>query len=199
MTAELPDRGPLAPLGAGPGLVFRPAAPARIVVLLHGAGADASQGIDLLAGHAEAFGLLLVAPSSQGATWDLLQGGFGPDLAVIEGALDELAHEVEAPVAIGGFSDGASYALSVGLRSGDVFDSVVAFSPGFLAPDRLVGRPRVFLSHGTQDPVLPIERCGRPVARALEEGGYDLTVREFDGGHVVPDELRSAAAAWLRG
>lgn len=35
---------------------------------------------------------------------------------------------------VGGFSDGASYALSLGLTNGDLFTHVIAFSPGALYP-----------------------------------------------------------------
>jgi hypothetical protein len=41
-------------------------------------------------------------------------------------------------------------------------DSVLAFSPGFAAPMVTHGRPRVFIAHGDEDRVLPIERCSRP-------------------------------------
>jgi predicted esterase len=33
-----------------------------------------------------------------------------------------------------GFSDGASYALSLGLSNGDLFSHILAFSPGFMRP-----------------------------------------------------------------
>jgi phospholipase/carboxylesterase len=38
-------------------------------------------------------------------------------------------------VALGGFSDGASYALSLDLTNGDLFASLIAFSPGFIQLD----------------------------------------------------------------
>jgi predicted esterase len=40
-----------------------------------------------------------------------------------------------------GFSDGASYALSLGLANGDLFTHVLGFSPGFMRVPRHVGRP----------------------------------------------------------
>jgi len=101
-------------------------------------------------------------------------------------------------VALGGFSDGASYALSLGLANGDLFEAVLAFSPGFVAPPGRTGVPRIWISHGTQDRVLPVERCGRRVSRDLARAGYDVTYEEFDGGHVVPPGVLTAAlAAWL--
>jgi hypothetical protein len=35
---------------------------------------------------------------------------------------------------VAGFSDGASYSLSLGIGAGDVFSHVAAFSPGFMTP-----------------------------------------------------------------
>jgi phospholipase/carboxylesterase len=55
----------------------------------------------------------------------------------------------------------------------------------------------MFISHGRQDRVLPIERCGRRVARVLRDTGYAVEYLEFDGGHDVPADVVTAALAWL--
>ena len=99
-----------------------------------------------------------------------------------------------ARLAVGGFSDGASYALSLGIDNGDLFTHVLAFSPGFMAPSVRVGAPRFFVSHGTRDGVLPIERCSRRIVPQLERAGYEVTYREFDGGHTVPPVIALEAA-----
>ncbi|GJD66696.1 alpha/beta hydrolase [Methylobacterium frigidaeris] len=96
-------------------------------------------------------------------------------------------------ITVAGFSDGASYALSLGLANGDLVRDVLAFSPGFAAPARRQGAPRIFISHGRQDPVLPFERCGDRLAAALVQSGYDVAYRPFNGGHVVPTEIAEAA------
>ena len=61
------------------------------------------------------------------------------------------------------------------------FTHVLAFSPGFLAPAERVGSPRIFVSHGTRDGWLPIERCSRRIVPQLERAGYEVRYREFDG------------------
>jgi phospholipase/carboxylesterase len=99
-------------------------------------------------------------------------------------------------VAFGGFSDGGSYALSLGLANGDLADAVLAFSPGFLAPPGRSGRPRVWISHGADDRVLPVDRCGRRVSAELGAAGYDVAYDEFAGGHVVRPERVTAALDW---
>ena len=37
-------------------------------------------------------------------------------------------------IGLAGFSDGASYALSLGVANGDLFTHIMAFSPGFMRP-----------------------------------------------------------------
>jgi predicted esterase len=173
--------------------------PMRLVVLLHGAGGVAATALELLRPHAEARRLLLVAPKSTGATWDVISGGYGPDARIV----DELLRRVcdDYPVdrfSIAGFSDGASYALSLGLDNGELFDSVVAFSPGFSAAQDPRGRPRIFVSHGTDDQVLPIDRCSRRLVPLLRRR-HSVTYSEFQGGHSVPESIRRKAADWLTG
>src|SRR5918999_2576958 len=146
---------------------YRADRPAPLVLLLHGAGGHARQGLDLLRSLADAAGLLLLAPASREHTWDLLVGRrYGPDLALIDRALElTFSRYAIAPerVAVGSFSDGASYALSLGITNGDLFTHVIAGSPGFMAPTGRVGSPRIFISHGTHDGVLPIDRCSRRI------------------------------------
>ncbi|HEX8646723.1 MAG TPA: PHB depolymerase family esterase [Thermoleophilaceae bacterium] len=197
----------LTPLGLGAprdGLLHVPeaggATPTPLVVLLHGAGSSASAAIPILADLAEEHGVALLAPDSRGSTWDVIRGGFGPDVEFIDSALEHVFARWPvdpARVAVGGFSDGASYALSLGIGNGDLFTHVIAFSPGFAAPAARVGRPRMYLTHGTHDRVLPIDRCSRRLVPLFEAGEYDVTYEEFDGGHTVPAELAGRAVAWL--
>ena len=137
-------------------------------------------------------GCLLLAPDSRGRTWDVILGGYGPDVGFIDRALDRVfdAYPVDAGrVAVAGFSDGASYALGLGLSNGELFRDLLAFSPGFMAPTRLGDRPRCFVAHGTADPVLPIEATSRRLIPALRRAGLPVEYHEFDGGHLVPPEL----------
>jgi phospholipase/carboxylesterase len=101
-------------------------------------------------------------------------------------------------VGVEGFSDGASYALGIGLANGDLFSRLIAFSPGFSPEGRAVGRPDVFISHGTGDDVLPIDRCSRRIVPRLRGRGYDVRYQEFEGGHEVPAAITAQAMAWFR-
>jgi len=185
-------------LGRGrDGIVFvppglDPTKPAPLIVGFHGAGGIASQMLDLLAPSAEARGIIVLVPESRGPTWDVIRGGYGPDVAFIDEALRKVfrMHPVDpVRIAASGFSDGASYALSLGVINGELFEHVLAFSPGFMAPTRTEDTPKIFISHGVRDEVLPIGPCSRRIVPALEKAGYDVEYREFDGGHVVPPEM----------
>ena len=174
------------------------AGPLPLILMLHGAGGDPARALRRIEPIAEA--ALVLLPKSLGATWDVLAGGYGPDVARIDAALAEVfaAWPVDpARVAAAGFSDGASYALSLALMNGALFTHALALSPGFAAPLHVEGKPRLFLSHGTEDRVLSIDLCSRRLAPKLERAGYPLTYLEFSGGHEVPEAIARRALAHL--
>lgn len=187
------------------GLVYVPGGysadrPAGLVLLLHGAGGIAQHGIGLLQPLADEANLILVAPDSRGSTWDVIMSDYGPDVSYIEQALSQTfdRYAVDpARIAVGGFSDGASYALSLGITNGDLFTHVIAFSPGFMAPTRQEGQPSIYISHGTRDEVLPIDRCSRRIVPQLQRLGYDVNYHEFDGPHTVPGDIAREAVDWF--
>jgi phospholipase/carboxylesterase len=179
-----------------------PAKPTPLLVALHGAGGIAAHIMDMMAQQAERHGIIVLAPESRGPTWDVIRGGYGPDIDFIDRALNKIfqVHPVDpARIAVGGFSDGASYALSIGVINGELFDHILAFSPGFMAPTQTADTPKIFVSHGTHDEVLPIDPCSRRIVPALQRAGYDVDYHEFDGGHVVPPDMVDRAMARFLG
>jgi phospholipase/carboxylesterase len=167
-----------------------------LVVLLHGSGADAHDIIGVMRSQADRDRFLLLVPQSTQYTWDVVLGGYGSDVRYIDLALQQTFAKCNVnrdKIAISGFSDGASYALSLGLNNGRLFSHVFAFSPGFMVPGEHRGRPAVFISHGTADNVLPIARCSRVLVPQLREDGYKVDYREFSGGHQVPTEMVDGA------
>ena len=198
------------PLGLGgrrDGLVVVPRSldpqrPAPLVVVLHGAGGSGRQMTSLLAHAAQGHGAVLVAPDSRAATWDVIRGGYGPDVLFVGEAVAHVGRHLRidpARMTVCGFSDGASYAVSLGIGNGDLFTAVMAYSPGFATPVVRHGTPRMFVSHGVRDDVLPVGRCSRRLVPRLRESGYDVTYVEFPDGHQVPEEIVDRSFAWLRG
>lgn len=198
---------PLGLDGQRDGFVYVPKAyqasrPTPLVLMLHGAGGDAHGGLNILRRLADPPLTILLAVDSRSSTWDIIRGRYGPDIAFIDRALAQtFSRYVIDPsrIAIAGFSDGASYALSVGITNGNLFTHVIAFSPGFMAPARQEGKPRLFISHGKWDTVLPIARCSRRILPQVQRAGYDVQYREFNGFHTVPSKIAREAIQWFTG
>ena len=60
----------------------------------------------------------------------------------------------------------------------------------------MLAHPHIFVSHGTHDRVLPIDRCRRAIVPRLERAGYDVHYQEFDGPHTVPEAIAIEALDW---
>ncbi len=171
---------------------------APLVLALHGATQGAEQGIALLRKQSDEHGFVLLAPASTEGTWEI-EGAWGEDFDNVDLSLAlsfGLRTIDPAKLAVAGFSDGASYSLSLGLSNGDLFNAVFGFSAGYLSEVQRIGKPPVYLSAGTQDPIFPIDRCGRAIAKSLRNDGYSVTLREFPGRHTLPPDVASEAMSW---
>jgi len=175
--------------------------PAALAVMLHGAGGQAQHGLDLIRQHADGRNIVLLAPASRNATWDIIvKESFDADVIFIDQALKIVFNKLNidtSHIALGGFSDGASYALSLGLGNGDLFTHLLAFSPGFYYTLENAGSPPVFISHGINDGVLPIDRCSRRIVPRLQKQGYRINYLEFNGQHEIPGNITAKAVAWF--
>lgn len=179
---------------------YSPTTPVPLVVGLHGSGgsSDDWSGYDA---YAEERGFVFLVPDSRSWTWDVADVGyFGPDVGFIDRALTytfERCRIDPSRIALAGFSDGASYALSLGVSNGDLFTHLIAYSAGFYARSSpIVGQPRVYQSHGTNDTVLPIT-LGLDIAELLRGQGYDVTFEQFDGGHIIPYNISQSSLDWF--
>ncbi|MDH3732606.1 MAG: alpha/beta hydrolase-fold protein [Gemmatimonadota bacterium] len=175
--------------------------PTPLLVLLHGATGAADNWLNYQA-RGEASGVIILAIDSRDRTWDIIQTRFSHDIAFMDSALGQtfgLCNIDPTRLALGGFSDGASYALSVGLSNGDLFSHVVAFSPGFVITPTRAGLPRVYISHGDADTILPVNLSRDDIVPDLRADGYDVTFDNFDGPHTVPPEVADRAFEWLLG
>lgn len=103
-----------------------------------------------------------------------------------------------------GFSQGGVMAYDVALRDPGRFAGLVALSgwlPGEHA-EQIPKRPEhenlpTLVIHGTQDPMIPIER-GQQSVEALRQLGVPVVYREYEMGHEIqPDALRELVS-WLQ-
>jgi predicted esterase len=176
--------------------------PCAFALMLHGAGGNPDHGMSLLRDYSDTNNIILLAPSSRLASWDIISTDkFGADVIFINQAISQTfkRYSIDAKrVAIGGFSDGASYALCLGLTNGDMFTHIIAFSPGFAYAEAVVGKPKIFISHGVKDHILPIDPCSRKLVPRLKKQGYDILYKEFDGEHTIPPKISAPAVDWFK-
>lgn len=176
-------------------------APIPLWVMFHGASGSAKEMLSFLQEHAEREKFLLLVPHSMLVTWDLAVGGNGPDLDRLDRALTLVASHFAldaSRIAFAGFSDGGSYALSIGLTNGRFVTHVFAFSAGFMNLYAPEGKPLVFVYHGDADKPLPAPMHGRRHAASLEEKAYEVAYVEYAGGHeIAPDIVAQAVAQFV--
>jgi len=135
------------------------------------------------------------------ASTDQVAAGFRPNPEVVAAraavqALIATVVDRYAPttVALVGFSQGAMLSIDVALAGAPGVQSVVAMSgillmdsvPALAAPH--ASKPRFLLSHGRQDPVVPLAG-GNRAKDLLEKHGFSVTWRPFDGGHEIPSAV----------
>lgn len=189
---------------------YSPERPAPMALLLHGSGDRGQTMIRAFQELADQHGVILLAPDALDYSWDIMVAGahlrgvtrvpqWGPDVDRIDGALKQAfsSYAVDPrQVSLIGFSDGAGYGLSLGTNNADLFSTVIAFAPGLLMRVEGEERGRVMLVHGDRDEVLPLKPTRDIFAPALEGLGFDVKLRVFRGGHVMPEELRREAFNW---
>ena len=166
---------------------------------------------------ADRCGCLLLSVQSAGATWDTVglvsaasRNGramrdqlFGDDTGRVEQVLSialRAADSDRRAVILAGFSDGASYALSLGLANPAIVLGVIAFAPGFhLEPAAINPKQRLFIAHSPTDKILSFERTRDDTVASLKKAGFDLSFRTFDGGHRVDRALLSEGIDYILG
>jgi phospholipase/carboxylesterase len=105
---------------------------------------------------------------------------------------------------LAGFSQGAMLSLDLALAGSEPLDRVAVLSGALLVDaaahlqDPRGRRPAVFISHGRQDPRLPFAG-GERMKSELEQHGFSVTWRAFDGGHAIPPAIVSELSLFLFG
>lgn len=176
-----------------------------LVTVFHGAGRQDEMLVKLLRDEPEARQAFFLVPRSVAPTWDLIAGGGRPDLDFLEYAYDLIQQrypvDPDAQVLMG-YSDGASYALSVGISNAGRFDALIGWAAGFLVvdPDAFepnAPRPRLYLEYGTHDELFPFQSVAVPMRDMLVGAGFDLTFSVDEGGRHWPSgDFHREALDW---
>jgi len=200
--------------------------PARcypLVTVLHGAGRREELLVKSYRDEAEARQALFLVPRSRHLTWDLIAQGAPdsgaltpprpgeplsdrPDLDFLEFAYDLIYRRYPIDPdrqGVVGYSDGASYALCMGLSNPQLFHAVMGWAAGFLALDdreipTRTAKPAVLLEYGTHDELFPFEQVALPMKENLERLGYAVNFRVDQGGRHWPSgEFQEEALDWF--
>jgi predicted esterase len=186
-----------------------------LLVLLHGAGRGRLWMIERFRGEADKRGNVLLAPTSKGATWDEISVALAPwardsalemkmgrrfsssgDSRRVDAAIANFAKIVpfdRSRTVLAGFSDGATFALAMGMARSEKFAAVIAWSPGIAIETARPARGRpVFVSHGRRDPTLHFEVTSGDIVPLLESEGAKVSFMAFDGVHEVPEAAKLA-------
>jgi phospholipase/carboxylesterase len=187
------------------------------LILLHGRGTDEDDLLGL-AGYLDPRFFIVSArapfpfPNGGFAWYQILEVGT-PDPQQFDESYRRLSQFVEDvkvkyPVDPGsvfllGFSMGSIMSLALSLTKPGAFKGVIAHS-GYI-PENTSLRFRwqelaglgLFVAHGTEDPVIPIE-FGRRARELLSKTRADFVYREYPIGHTISEESLSDFSAWLR-
>lgn len=111
----------------------------------------------------------------------------------------------EAPYVIGGFSQGAMLAAEMSIVRTAVPPSLLLLYSGTLIRQNKwkpklerLNRCRVFQSHGTADPILPLSSATK-LRDLIASRSIDLDFVSFPGGHTIPPEAISKTVQMLAG
>jgi phospholipase/carboxylesterase len=223
LDTRLRKAAPMMPALSGPS---RPPAsggrPSRLVILLHGLGAD---GNDLI-GLAPYWARLLptaeflspnapfpcdMAPygyqwfSSQDRSPAAVLAGVRAAAPFLDAFIDTTLAERgldDGDLALVGFSQGTMMSLFVGLRRAKPAAGILGFSGRLLAPELLAGelrsRPPTLLVHGTADPLVPYESLAAAEA-ALTEAGVPVETLTCPGiGHSIDENGLRRGGSFLK-
>ena len=186
-----------------------------LLVLLHGAGRARMAMIEHFEAQAERRGIVLLAPTSAGPTWDVVRIAMEPpspgsalterlgnrysgsrDSRRVDAAIQNLEKIVPVDVrrtVLAGFSDGATFALAMGMARSHPFSAVIAWSPGIPIETSQPARGRrVFVSHGRQDRTLSFDVDCSEIVPLLQSEGALVSFMPFDGVHELPEAAKDA-------
>lgn len=193
-----------------------------LLTVLHGAGRQDEMLMKAYKGEAERRQALFLIPRSLHPTWDLIVTSASqaeppavpgqetstarPDGDFLEYALDLIYRRYPIDPerqALVGYSDGASYALSLGLANPDLFQALLCWAAGYFATDSETAaagtpRPQVLLEYGTHDELFPFEQVALPMRAQLEALGCDVHFRVDEGGRHWPSgQFQDEALDWF--
>jgi phospholipase/carboxylesterase len=175
-----------------------------LVVALHGGSGHGRDFLWSCLREARGRNVLVLSPTAQGRTWSIM-GGDDIDGDNLKQAFESVAGRYpvdRSRVLLTGMSDGATYALLLGLRDGPPFTHLApacgVLHPMLFAEGLAQAQGRsIYLIHGALDWMFPVQmaRMGRD---ALLAAGARVVYREIeDLSHTYPRDENPRILEWL--
>ncbi|MEZ5314690.1 MAG: hypothetical protein R3E91_00520 [Chlamydiales bacterium] len=126
-----------------------------------------------------------------------VENAFPKDLTEFRECIECLVGELNIPrskLIIGGFSQGAVLSVDVALNGTESVAAILIFSGTLIYESmwRSLSHQHTktlfFQSHGTHDPLLPLEKAAE-LASLLQDGGLKGKLHMFEGGHEIPQSI----------
>ena len=187
------------------------------LIMLHGRGADEEDLIGLSERYDPRL-LILSArapypfPYGGGFTWYDVGAVGTPDPAMFRQSYDRLSQFVDdallhypvdpAQLYLLGFSMGTVMSYALALARPGIFRGVIANSGYVPEGTHLafrwqdLGEASLFIAHGTEDPVIPIE-FARRAKKLFEQSPAHVEYREYPMGHEISEQSLGDSAAFL--
>ncbi len=203
-------------------LPFNGKKPSKLVVFLHGVGSDGHDLIDLSDEFQDSVGnAVFLSPHApfkydaypMGYQWfslidyteDKLYEGMEIALPILKEYIDENLKEYQLEykdLILIGFSQGAMMALQMAPRLPEACFAVIGFSgalvKGKMLEANINSKPPIFLSHGSDDQVLPISKF-HSAYKSLKEMGLNVEGHVIEKlGHGISLEAIELASEFLR-
>jgi phospholipase/carboxylesterase len=170
-----------------------------LIVALHGGYSHGRDFLWMWLREARSRGYVLLSPTSAGRTWSI--GRIEPDAQPLLKYLDEVRSQYcidPSRILLTGMSDGATFALGLGLRESVPFTAIAPVS-GVLPPVDLSHGPgkRIYWVHGEQDWMFPVMRAVH-ACRQLKDAGADVVLKVVhDLSHAYPREQNRGILKWF--
>eukprot|EP00747_Dinoflagellata_sp_TGD_P171742 gnl/TRDRNA2_/TRDRNA2_206516_c0_seq1.p1 gnl/TRDRNA2_/TRDRNA2_206516_c0~~gnl/TRDRNA2_/TRDRNA2_206516_c0_seq1.p1 ORF type:complete len:627 (+),score=96.58 gnl/TRDRNA2_/TRDRNA2_206516_c0_seq1:2-1882(+) len=182
--------------------------PLPLLIVLHGASKTDQVISEMVGAHtttANRHNALVLVPEALDHTWDLVTTGQREDVDFIVFAIDTVREKYcvdEQRIGIMGFSDGASYGLSLALNNPDIFQAAMVWAAGFylheptLMPSGMQ-KPPLFIEYGTKDELFDYNSIAVPTRDRLKEAGYRVEFHTTENGHTASrDFVVDAMTFW---
>lgn len=193
-----------------------------LLVLMHGVGSNEADMFGLADWVPKRYHVLsLRAPNTMGPgsyawfTFQVARDGHrvideaqeSASRTLVAQSVADAARQLAVPaerVVVGGFSQGGIMALTLLLTEPALLTAAMAMHSRLLpevlpvlAPNESLRGKRLWVSHGTQDEVIPLSHA-HDIRDRVIQGPIDLTYHEFPGFHEIRPAELSAAMTWLQ-